>query len=73
MCIAIRSQFILCEYYGLTGMCITIRSQFILWQYYVRTGMCNTVLQNSYRSVTIAKLLYVTSAWISFASAADSQ
>jgi len=35
--------------------------------------MCNTALQAIYKSVVVAKLLYVSSAWAGFIAAADRQ
>ncbi len=36
-------------------------------------GMCDTALQTIYKSVVIAKLLYASSAWSGFITAADRQ
>jgi len=36
-------------------------------------GMCHAALQANFRSVAIAKLLYVSSAWIGFTKATDRQ
>src|SRR5664279_348474 len=36
-------------------------------------GMCDTALQAVYRSVVVAKLLYASSAWSGFTTAADRQ
>ena len=36
-------------------------------------GMCDTALQAIYKSVVVAKLLYASSAWAEFITAADRQ
>ena len=50
-------------------MHITLYALRMLWAH----DMCNFALQSIYRSIIIAKLLYVTSAWWGFALAIDKQ